>query len=80
MCGPCKNVSADKIQHFEIPPIIDGLGEDAIVFIGSVDREESYKVYFNKTAIEYQKYKRFNSDKPYVYIEKVLNENNMYDG
>lgn len=78
---PCsEGISANHIQHFEIPQLMEGLGKDAIIYVGSTDRAVSYKVYFNKEAIKYQKYKRRDNNRPYVYIERTPNENGMYDG
>ena len=58
---------------------MDGIGDDAILFIGSTDRTVSYKIYYTKQAIEYVKYKKRKGSRPYVYIERTPNENNMYD-
>jgi len=77
---PCKSVPGTLIQHFEIPQLMDGIGRDALLYIGSTDRTTSYRVYYNLKAAEYQKYRRRDVHKPYVYIEKTPNENNMYDG
>lgn len=67
-------------QHFEIPPIINDIGDAAIEFVGSVDREIQFKFY-TSTSYQYHKYKRAkNRNAPYVYIETTPNENGMYDG
>lgn len=77
----CCSISSNKSAlHFEIPQLMDDLGESAIFYIGSVDREVPYDVYFSPSALTMHKYKRRGKDKPYVYIEKTPNENNMYDG
>ena len=65
--------------HFEIPQLMDGMGNDAIEFIGSTDRHVSYDVYFSLEGLEYRKYKKRVSNKPYVYVERTPNANNMYD-
>lgn len=77
----CNNPSGKTAMHFEIPQLIDGLGLDAIDFIGSADREVNYKsnTYFSKKSLDYHKYKKWGKDKPYIYIEKAPNENKMYD-
>ena len=77
---PCKNISGKTIQHFEIPQLMDGIGRDALIYVGSTDRTNSFRVYYNLEAIKYQKYRRKDINKPYVYIEKTPNEHNMYDG
>ena len=77
----CCNMSSGKSQlHFEIPRLMDDLGEVAINYIGSTDRTTSYDVYFNRDAIKMHSHKRRGADKPYVYIEKTPNVNGKYDG
>ena len=77
----CCNMSSGKSQlHFEIPRLMDDLGEVAINYIGSTDRTTSYDVYFNRDAIKMHSHKRRGADKPYVYIEKTPNANGKYDG
>ena len=66
-------------QHFEIPQLINDLGDDAIEFVGSVDREIQFYVY-TSTSYQFHQYKRSGKNKPYVYIETTPNENGMYDG
>lgn len=81
----CKDVccNADvigkKVQHFEIPQLMNDLGDDAIEFIGSTDRMVKYTVYTDPSSLSFQKYKKRPSNKPYVYVEKTPNSNNMYD-
>lgn len=79
MC-PCKSLPGKIAQHFEIPRLLDGLGNNAILFIGSVDRSVSYKVYNSISTANYQIYKKRSSTKPYVYINRTPNENGMLDG
>lgn len=74
---PCKALPEKIAQHFEIPKLVDGLGSASIIFIGSVDRTESYRVYSSLASANYQRYKRRNPDDPYVYIEKSPNKNGM---
>ncbi len=68
-----------KVLHFEIPQLVNDLGANAVEFVGSIDREQQYVIYTD-TSYQYHKYKKRNSDKPYVYIETTPNENGMYDG
>lgn len=76
----CVSPSGKSALHFEIPQLLDDLGENAIYYIGSADREVPYEVYFSPSALTMHKYKRRGKNKPYVYIEKTPNANNMYDG
>lgn len=76
----CDSSSGKSALHFEIPQLMEGLGVDAISFVGSTDRSVSYDVYFNRYGMDAHKYKRRGKDKPYVYIERTPNKNNMFDG
>ena len=76
----CCNISSGKSQlHFEIPRLMDDLGDIAINYIGSTDRSTSYDVYFNRDAIKMHSHKRRGADRPYVYIDKTPNANGKYD-
>ena len=76
----CDNPSGKSQLHFEIPPLMDDLGEDAIEYIGAADRSQKYSVYFSPVAAKFHKYRRGSKNSPYVYIEKTPNANGMYDG
>lgn len=80
-CPECQNsnLSETPEQHFEIPQIINDYAEKAIEYIGATDRTQHYKVYTDK-AFLYHKYLRRGGNDPYIYIETVPNQNNMYDG
>lgn len=59
---------------------MNDLGDLAIEYVGSVDREIQFKFY-TSSSYQYHKYKRAkNKNMPYVYIETTPNENGMYDG
>lgn len=76
----CAESSGKTALHFEIPQLMEGIGADALKFVGSADRSVSYDVYFDKSTTNSHKYKRRGADSPYVYIERTPNENQMYDG
>lgn len=76
---PCKDLPPKMAKHFEIPRLMEGLGEDAVMYVGSTDRAVPFKVYYTPASLKFAKYKR-NASKPYVYIERTPNENNKYDG
>ena len=77
--GSCGTSSYTQPQlHFEIPQLVNDFAEEAVEFIGSVDKKIQFKVY-TSTAFQYHKYLRRGGNKPFVYIEPTPNENNMYD-
>ena len=83
-CACMSSLANTKMaKHFEIPQLMPGLGPDALVFVGSTDRSNAFKVYYNLEAIKYQqhyqKYRKRPNPKPFVYVEKTPNENGMYD-
>lgn len=71
--------SGKKEHHFEIPLLIDDLGSDAIIYMGSLDHNYSYNIYLNKESAKINKYRRRGTDLPYVYINRTPNKNNMHD-
>lgn len=75
----CSGTSYTKPElHFEIPQLVNDFAEEAVEFIGSIDKKFQFKVY-TSSAFQFHKYLRRGSEKPYVYIEPTPNENNMYD-
>lgn len=76
---PCGTKSYTKPEaHFEIPQLINDFAGDAIEFIGSPDKSVYFKVY-TSTAFQYHHHLKRGANRPYVYIEPIPNENNMYD-
>lgn len=73
------DIPAKAALHCEIPQLMDGLGRDAITYIGSTDRSFPFDVYFSKDAAKSHAYKRRGKERPYVYIERTPNVNGMYD-
>lgn len=66
------------VAHFEIPQIVNDLADESVEYIGAIDMGVQFKVY-TSTAWQYHKYLRRGSSKPFVYIQTIPNENNMYD-
>jgi hypothetical protein len=64
--------------HFEIPQLVNDLGDDAIAYIGATNKHNSFKVYTN-TNFTSHKYKMRGNKKPFVYIDTTPNEHNLYD-
>lgn len=74
----CCDVITDNIQHIELPQIISDFGNDSILYLGSVDRQNQFTVYFGNTYKNH-KYKRRGFNKPYVWIKTTPNKNNLFD-
>lgn len=77
----CREFNEDDtlVAHFEIPQLISYYGKQAIEYIGSVDRQNKFQVVTSLTELETRKYKRRNTNKPYVWIDYSPNENGMLD-
>lgn len=80
-CPICKPGMKTPNAHFEIPQIVNDFGASAIAYIGSVDRQNAFTVYVSSDFTnQYQQYRKRGHGKPYVFIDPVPNEHNMYDG
>lgn len=78
-CPDCVDLETEKIAHFEIPQLLNDLGNLAIAYIGSVDRMNPFTVYTSVTALKYRSYKKRKKDKPYVWVDTTPNKNGKYD-
>ena len=57
-CPACSSSNSSKVPelHFQIPQVINDFADDAIEYIGSVDKWDQYKVYTDSTSFQYHKY------------------------
>lgn len=80
-CTCTKLCDTEPVAHFEIPQLLNELGDDAIEYIGSTDRQLPFIVYSGQTFAfnYYNKYRKRGRNKPAVYIDTTPNENGMYD-
>ena len=81
-CPICKNNPGigTPTMHFEIPQIVTDYGNNAIAYIGSVDRQNPFTYYLSTQHWNYyHKYRRRGKNKPFIYIDITPNENGMYD-
>lgn len=69
---------SEPVAHFQIPPIVNDFGEQAIEFLGTIDKQIKFKVYLN-TNFRFHKFKYRGKNKPYVYINPTINENGYLD-
>lgn len=76
----CYNSGDELTAHFEIPQIALDFGTDAIEYIGSVDKQNSFVVYTNSQYIKYHNYRKRAKTSSYIWIDTTPNENNMNDG
>ena len=67
------------IAHFEIPQLVNDFGDDALSFVGSTNKEISFKVYTTR-AYKFHNSKLRGASKPYVFIDTTPNDDNNYDG
>lgn len=75
----CTDDSSTPIAHFEIPQLITNLGKQSIDYIGSIDRKNKFSIVSSLSELEFRKYKKRASNKPYVWIDYAPNENGMLD-
>lgn len=74
----CDLPAGEKALHFEIPPIINLVGNDTIKFIGSIDRKDKYHIYTDH-SYKFHKYKFRGKNTPYVYVDTTINSNGNLD-
>lgn len=84
----CKNIEKCKCStltcatptaHFEIPQLLNDYGQQAIDYIGSVDKQLPFLIYTSRMSWQYSKYRKRGKNRPFVWIDTTPNENNMYD-
>lgn len=81
-CAICSEDQIDdnnKVPHFEIPPLLNDLGDNTIYYIGSVDRMNPFTYYTSARAFKYRNYRKRKQNKPYVWIDTTPNKNGMLD-
>lgn len=78
-CQCNSNECLTELPHFEIPQLINDLGDSKISYLGSNDRMNPFIFYTSLTPINYRQYKKRKKNKPYVWIDTTPNENGMYD-
>lgn len=79
-CCQSLDFQGDSVLHFEIPQIFTPAGDEAIQYIGSIDKQRKFKVYTSPQAAKAHKYRVRGKDKPYVYLDTTPNKNNNIDG
>lgn len=78
-CVPQDECYSSKVAHFEIPQLINDLGDAAISYIGSSDMMNPFVFYTSATALKYRSYRKRKQNKPYVWVDTTPNEKGMYD-
>lgn len=79
-CKCDTNYTGKPVAHFQIPQLID-LGDAAIEYIGSTDRQQPFVWYTSSYVWNYyHKYRKRGKQKPFVYIDLTPNEDGMLDG
>lgn len=76
-CSCADNIK--NVKHFQIPQIVTQYGKQAIDYIGSIDRQNKFKIITSLTELQNLKYRRRQSNKPYVWIDFAPNSNGMLD-
>ena len=76
-CSCADNIK--NIKHFQIPQLVTQYGKQAIDYLGSIDRQNKFKIITSLTELQNLKYRRRQSNKPYVWIDFSPNSNGMLD-
>lgn len=76
-CSCMDNIK--NIKHFQIPQIVTQYGKQAIDYLGSIDRQNKFRVVTSLTELQNIKYRRRQSNKPIVQIDTAPNGDGMLD-
>lgn len=76
-CSCADNIK--NVKHFQIPQLVTQYGKQAIDYLGSIDRQNKFKIITSLTELQNLKYRRRQSNKPYVWIDFSPNSNGMLD-
>lgn len=76
-CSCADNIK--NVKHFQIPQLVTQYGKQAIDYLGSIDRQNKFKIITSLTELQNLKYRRRQSNKPYVWIDFAPNSNGMLD-
>lgn len=76
-CSCTDNIK--NVKHFQIPQLVTQYGKQAIDYLGSIDRQNKFKIITSLTELQNLKYRRRQSNKPYVWIDFAPNSNGMLD-
>lgn len=79
---PCdiEPIDPELVKHFQIPQTMNDFGIEAINYVGSTDRYNSFYLYTTSQFATYQKYRKIGKHKPYVYIDLTPNRDGYLDG
>lgn len=83
-CESLERCSCDRrgdtvTAHFQIPQVVTTYGKQAIDYIGSIDRQNKFKVITSLSEFQNRQYRRVQSHKPYVWIDFAPNSEGMLD-
>lgn len=79
-CSACSGGSGgNPMAHFQIPQVLMDFGSEAIQYIGSTDKQNSFRYSTSFQFQKYNKYRQRKSNKPFIWIDITPNENGMFD-
>lgn len=71
--------SGTNALHFTIPRLAFLTGLEPISYLGTIDRIQPFKIYYDNSHI-YNKYKKHTSKRPYIWIDLSINAEGKHDG
>jgi len=81
----CQNLSDDciikgygeNVPTIEIPKLLPLYGEQALQYVGLMNMQESFAVYFDPQDIRNHKYRIKTKHRPFVWVDTAVNNNDM---
>jgi hypothetical protein len=68
----------DEVPALEVPALLATPDDSAIEYLGLVNKQEKFSVYFTTTDIDNHKYRIKTAKRPYVWVDTTLNKNGKY--
>lgn len=73
----CVLKSGDQVPSIKIPQLLSTFDDSAIEFIGLVNKQEAFKVYYSTDEIRNHQYRRHTKHKPFVWVDNTLDDESM---
>lgn len=73
----CGLECGDAVPSVKVPQLLATFNDMSIDYLGLVNKQEDFKVYFSTQDIQNHKYRKRTSHKPYAWVDTTVDENNM---
>ena len=68
----------DQVPAVEIPPLLATFDDSAIEYLGLVNKQEKFSVYYDSSDIQNHRVRVRTAHRPFVWVDTSLNQNNKF--